>query len=49
MIFDLSNKIYVANKTEDSDEKVFKMLTGFNKSKTLVKHISYDRRCKYNN
>ena len=46
---DLSNKVYVPNKTEDLNLSVFNMITGVNESKTLTKHISCDkcrRECK---
>ena len=36
---DLSNKLYVPNKTEDLSLSVFSMITGINESKTLTKHI----------
>ena len=41
---DLSNKVYVPNKTEDLKLSVFNMITGINESKTLTKDIS--RECK---
>ena len=37
---DLSNKVYVPNKTEDLNLSVFNMITRINESKTLTKHIS---------
>ena len=40
---DLSNKLYVPNKTEDLNLSVSNMITGINESKTLTKHIS----CKF--
>ena len=36
---------YVSNKTEDLTLNVFKMITGKNESKTLIKHISCE--CEY--
>ena len=36
---DLSNKVYVPNKTENLNLSVFNMITGINESKTLTKHI----------
>ena len=43
---DLSNKVYVVNKTEDLNLNVFNIVTGINESKTLTKHISCEH--KYN-
>ena len=43
-VSDLSNKIYVLNKTEDWNIHVFNMITGTNESKILTKDIS----CKCN-
>ena len=37
---DLSNKVYVLNKTEDLNLSVFNMITGINDSKILTKHLS---------
>ena len=45
---DLSNKVYVLNKTEDLDLSVFNLITGINESKTLTKHISCECKCKFN-
>ena len=36
---ELSNKVYVPNKTEHLNLSVFNMITGINESKTLRKHI----------
>ena len=36
---ELSNKVYVPNKTEYLNLSVFNMITGINESKTLRKHI----------
>ena len=44
---DLSNKVYVPNKTEDLNLSVFNMITGINESKTFTKHISCERKCKF--
>ena len=37
---DLSNKVCVPNKKDDLDLIIFNMITGFNESKALTKHIS---------
>ena len=37
---DLSNKVCVANKTEDLNLNVFNLITEINESKALTKHIS---------
>ena len=37
---DLSNKVCVPNKTEDSNLSVFNMITGINESKPVTKNIS---------
>ena len=42
---DLSNKIYVPNKTEGLNLSVFNLIMGINWSITLTKHVS--PRCKY--
>ena len=47
MIFGSSNKIFILNKTEDLNVKVFNKITKFNESKTLMKHISCNCRCKF--
>ena len=44
---DLSNKVCVPNKTEDSNLSVFNTITGINESKTLTKHISCKCKCKF--
>ena len=44
---DLSNKVYVPNKTEYLNLSVFKMITGINESKTLRKHIWCKYKCKF--
>ena len=43
---DISNRVYVPNKTEDLNLHVFNMITGMNESKTLTKHISCKCECK---
>ena len=35
------------NKTEDLNLSEFSMVTGINESKTLIKHISFDCKCKF--
>ena len=44
---DLSNKVFVPNKTEDLNLSLFNMITGINESKTLTKHISWESKCKF--
>ena len=44
---DLSNKVWVPNKTEDSNRSVFNMIAGINESKTLIDHISCEFKCKF--
>ena len=44
---DLSNKVYVPNKTKDLNLIVFNMITGINESKTLTKHISCECNCRF--
>ena len=36
---DLSNKVFVSNKTEDLNLSDFKMITGINESQILTKHL----------
>ena len=45
---DLSTKICVSGKTEDINVKVFKMVTRINEAKTLIKHISFNFKCRFN-
>ena len=45
---DLSNKACLPNKTEDLNLSVFNMITGLNESKTLIKHVSYEGKCRFN-
>ena len=42
---DLSNKVYVPNKTKDLNLSVLNMITEINKSKTLTEHVPCE--CKY--
>ena len=44
---DLSNKVYVPNKTEDLNLSVFNMVTEGNESKTWTNHISCECKCKF--
>ena len=44
---DLSNKLCVANKTEDLNLSLFNIITGINESKTLTKHIPCEYKCKF--
>ena len=44
---DLSNTIYVPNKTEDLNLTMFNMITGINKLKTLTKHIYCECKCRF--
>ena len=44
---DLSNKVCVPNKTEDSNLSVFNIITEKNESKTLTKHISCECKGKF--
>ena len=43
---DLSNKVFVPNKTEDINLNMFNIITGINKLETLTKHISCKCKCK---
>ena len=43
---DLSNKVWVPNKTQDLNLIVFNIIVGINESKTLTKQISCKRKCK---
>ena len=47
-INDLYTKIRVSSKTKDVNLKVFNMITRRDKAKILVKHISFDSKCKFN-
>ena len=44
---DLSIKIYVPSKTEDVNAKVLNMVTRIYQTKTLVKYILCDCKCKF--
>ena len=44
---DLSNKVYIPNKTENLNLSMFNMITGISKSKTLTKHISCKCKCTF--
>ena len=44
---DLPKKVCVPNKTEDLNLSMFNMITGINKSKTLIEHISCECNCKF--
>ena len=44
---DLYNEVCVPNKTEGLNLIVFNMITGINELKTLAKHISCERKCKF--
>ena len=44
---DVSNKVCIPNKTEASNLSIFNMITGINESKILTKHISYQRKCRF--
>ena len=44
---DLSNKVYIPNKTKDLNLSIFNMITGTNKSKTLTKHMSCKCKCNF--
>ena len=43
----LSNKVCVPNKKEDLKLIMFNMIRGINESKTLIKHISCEYKCKF--
>ena len=42
---DLSNNVFVSNKTEDFNLSVFTMMTGINESKILTKYVSCKCEC----
>ena len=46
-LHDLSNEVCVPNKTEDLDIIIFDIITGVNESKTLIKHILCEYKCKF--
>ena len=43
----ISNKVLVQNKTEDSNLSVLNTITGINESKILTKDISCECKCKF--
>ena len=43
---DLSNKVCIPNITEYLNLKVSIIITGINESKTLIKHISWECKCR---
>ena len=45
---ELSAKICVPTKKNDVNGKVFNMTTNRNEAKTVVKHTSFDCKCKFN-
>ena len=45
---DLSNKIWVPNKSEDLNLSMFNMITVVNEPKTLTKHILCKCKCRFN-
>ena len=45
---DLSSKVFFLSKTKDVNIKVPNIITNRNGAKTLIKHISYDCKCKFN-
>ena len=45
---DLSTKVCVPSKTKDANVKVFDMKIKKYEAKTLIKHISFDCKCKFN-
>ena len=44
---DLSDKVWAPNKTELWNLSVFAMIAGINESKTLIKHISCECKCRF--
>ena len=44
---DLSNKVCISSKTDDSNLCVFNFIIGINESKTSTKHISCKCKCKF--
>ena len=44
---DLSNKLCVPNKTDELNLSMFNMIARINESKTLLKHISCECKCKF--
>ena len=46
ILWSFNNKVYVPDKTEDSNLNEFSMITWVNEQKTLTKHISWKWKCK---
>ena len=46
---DLSTKTYISNETKYINIRVFNMITRIKEAKTLIKDISCDYKCKFNN
>ena len=44
---DLSNKVFVPNKTKDLNLSVLNMITGINELKTWTKRVSCEFKCKF--
>ena len=44
---DLSNKVSLPNKTEDSNLSMLNIITGIDESRTLTKHVSCQCKCKF--
>ena len=44
---DLSNRVYISNKSEDLDLSVLNTNRRINELKTLTKHISWECKCKF--
>ena len=44
---DLSNKVSLPNKTEDSNLSMLNIITGIDESRTLTKHVSCRCKCKF--
>ena len=49
LVDNLSTKICFPSETKDLNVKVFNIITSRNEAKTLIKHISCDCKCKFNN
>ena len=43
----MPNKVCVPNKTEDLNLCFFNKITGISESKTLARHVSWERKCKF--
>ena len=48
LIDDLSPEVFVLSEAKDVNIKVPNIITNRNEAVTLVKHISYDCKCKFN-